>query len=82
MPVIFFTNFTGIMQITNRRTRFYLLSFFKHDFKASISVFFFALPLCLGVSLASNAPVYSGIIAGIIPAIRASGLDPVEAIRN
>src|SRR4030095_1410841 len=37
-----------------------------HDFKASITVFFVALPLCLGISLASNAPVYSGLIAGII----------------
>lgn len=50
----------------NRRAKFYLLSFVKHDFKASITVFFVALPLCLGISLASNAPVYSGLIAGII----------------
>ncbi|HQW26935.1 MAG TPA: SulP family inorganic anion transporter, partial [Saprospiraceae bacterium] len=42
------------------------MSFTKHDFKASITVFFVALPLCLGVSLASGAPVYSGILAGVI----------------
>lgn len=38
----------------------------RHDLKASITVFFVALPLCLGISLASNTPVYSGLIAGII----------------
>ena len=50
----------------NRRTKFYVLAFLKHDLKASISVFFVALPLCLGISLVSNVPVYAGIIAGII----------------
>src|SRR6476659_1223803 len=50
----------------NRTTKFYFLSFLKHDFKASITVFFVALPLCLGISLASGAPMYSGLMAGII----------------
>lgn len=54
------------MSLMNRKTRFYFLSFLKHDFKASITVFFVALPLCLGISLASGAPVYSGLLAGII----------------
>jgi MFS superfamily sulfate permease-like transporter len=54
------------MSIIPRKARFYFLSFLKHDLKASITVFFVALPLCLGISLASNAPVYSGLIAGII----------------
>lgn len=49
-----------------QKTRFYLASILRHDLKASITVFFVALPLCLGISLASNAPVYSGLIAGII----------------
>lgn len=57
------------MSIINRRAQFYFLSFLKHDFKASITVFFVALPLCLGISLASNAPVYSGLIAGILGGI-------------
>lgn len=52
-----------------RKTRFLFLSFIRHDFKASITVFFVALPLCLGVSLAAGAPVYSGLIAGIIGGI-------------
>ena len=54
------------LNINTRRIKYYWLSFTKHDFKASITVFFVALPLCLGVSLASGAPVYSGILAGII----------------
>ena len=57
------------MILTNRKTKFYLLSFLKHDFKASITVFFVALPLCLGISLASGTPVYSGLISGIIGGI-------------
>src|SRR5688572_27207941 len=55
--------------ISRRKLRFYALSFFKHDFKASIAVFFVALPLCLGISLASGAPVYSGLISGILGGI-------------
>ena len=54
------------MQISSRNSRYYFLSFLKHDFKASITVFFVALPLCLGISLASGAPLYAGLIAGII----------------
>ncbi len=54
------------MSLTKRKARFYYLSFLHHDLRASITVFFVALPLCLGVALASNAPVSSGLIAGII----------------
>ena len=39
---------------------------FKTDLPASIVVFFVALPLCLGIALASGAPPFSGMIAGII----------------
>jgi len=53
----------------NKRSKFFLLSFLKYDLKASITVFFVALPLCLGISLASGAPVYSGLLAGIIGGI-------------
>jgi len=55
-----------MLGLSKRRLKFYTLTFFKHDFKASITVFFVALPLCLGISLASDAPVYSGLIAGIV----------------
>lgn len=37
-----------------------------NDLKASLVVFLVALPLCLGLALASNAPLSSGIIAGIL----------------
>jgi len=39
------------------------------DIPASIVVFLVALPLCLGVALASNAPLFSGVIAGIVGGI-------------
>ena len=47
-------------------------SIFKHfrkDFPASIIVFLVAVPLCLGIAVASDAPPLSGIIAGIIGGI-------------
>lgn len=57
------------MSLLKRKSKFYLLSFIKHDLSASINVFFVALPLCLGVSLASGAPVHTGLLAGIIGGI-------------
>lgn len=41
-------------------------NFLKHDGPAGVVVFLVALPLCLGIALASNAPLFSGIIAGVI----------------
>jgi len=41
----------------------------KHDFPAALVVFLVALPLCLGIALASGAPLFSGIIAGVIGGI-------------
>lgn len=43
-----------------------MFSKIKYDFPASIVVFLVALPLCLGVALASGAPLLSGVISGII----------------
>ncbi len=37
-----------------------------HDIPAGLVVFLVALPLCLGVALASGAPLFSGLIAGIV----------------
>ncbi len=42
---------------------------FKYDFPAGIVVFLVAVPLCLGIALASGAPLFSGIIAGIVGGI-------------
>ena len=41
----------------------------KSDLPAGIVVFLVALPLCLGIALASGAPFFSGMIAGIIGGI-------------
>lgn len=43
-----------------------LFAHIKSDFPAGIVVFLVALPLCLGIALASGAPFFSGLIAGII----------------
>ena len=46
-----------------------MISKIKSDLPASIVVFLVALPLCLGVALASGAPLLSGVISGIIGGI-------------
>lgn len=38
----------------------------KYDAPAGLVVFLVALPLCLGIALASGAPLFSGVIAGIV----------------
>ena len=43
-----------------------LLANLRDDLPASIVVFFVAVPLCLGIALASGAPALSGLIAGIV----------------
>lgn len=39
---------------------------FRHDAVASVVVFLVALPLCMGIAVASGAPPAAGIITGII----------------
>jgi MFS superfamily sulfate permease-like transporter len=41
----------------------------RNDLPSSVVVFLVALPLCLGIALASGAPLFSGIIAGMIGGI-------------
>lgn len=40
--------------------------FLGDDLRAGLVVFLVALPLCLGVALASDAPLFSGIISGFV----------------
>ncbi|SEK75290.1 SulP family inorganic anion transporter [Parapedobacter koreensis] len=49
-----------------RKLKYYRLVWLKHDLPAGLSVFLVALPLCLGVALASGAPLYAGLLSGII----------------
>ena len=38
----------------------------RHDALASVVVFLVALPLCIGITIASGAPTGSGIVTGIV----------------
>lgn len=51
-----------------------LFSTWRNDLPASLVVFLVALPLCLGIALASGAPLISGIIAGVVGGIVVGGL--------
>ena len=44
-------------------------SLLKANFASGLVVFLVALPLCLGIALASGAPPLSGIISGIVGGI-------------
>ncbi len=43
-----------------------LFRYWKNDLPASVVVFLVALPLCLGIALASGAPLISGVVAGVV----------------
>jgi MFS superfamily sulfate permease-like transporter len=57
------------MSFLNKVTEGFTLRHLTNDFPASVTVFFVALPLCLGIALASGAPLIAGIIAGIVGGI-------------
>lgn len=52
--------------------------YFNKDFSAGFSVFLVALPLCLGIALASGVPLFSGLLAGIVGGIVVSLLSGSE----
>lgn len=54
------------MDIQNKKIEGLSFNYLKNDIPAGLVVFLVALPLCLGIALASGAPLFSGIIAGIV----------------
>ncbi len=54
--------------------KYFLPKNLKRDLPSSIVVFLVALPLCLGVALASGAPLFAGILTGIIGGIVVSSI--------
>ncbi len=52
--------------LIERGHRLSYLENLRHDLPAGMVVFLVALPLSLGIALASGAPLFSGLIAGII----------------
>ncbi|WP_428655779.1 SulP family inorganic anion transporter [Runella sp.] len=42
------------------------LKYLNKDFSAGLAVFLVTLPLCLGIALASGAPLFSGLLAGVV----------------
>ena len=54
------------MNDNNKNLKGLTFQYLKNDLPSGLVVFLVALPLCLGIALASGAPLFSGIIAGIV----------------
>ncbi|HSU27441.1 MAG TPA: SulP family inorganic anion transporter, partial [Chitinophagaceae bacterium] len=55
-----------------RTIKYYRILWLRYDLPAGLSVFLVALPLCLGIALASGAPLYAGLLSGIIGGLMVS----------
>ncbi|MFI9612218.1 SulP family inorganic anion transporter [Streptomyces sp. NPDC052023] len=54
--------------------------YFRQDFAASVVVFLVAVPLCIGVAVASGAPAELGLVTGIVGGI-VTGLLPGSSLQ-
>ncbi len=56
----------GAALAVHRHARTSLFDTWRDDVPAGIVVFLVALPLCLGIAVASGAPLISGVVAGVV----------------
>jgi len=53
----------------DKKNQLFSFRYLKNDLPSGLVVFLVALPLCLGIALASGAPFFSGLISGMIGGI-------------
>jgi MFS superfamily sulfate permease-like transporter len=64
--------------MSSKHVTFPTLSSADRDLPAGIVVFLVALPLCLGIALASGAPLFAGVISGVVGGLVVSLLSGSE----